>query len=154
MSRRPAPVRRDRWILWLILAGVGVFTAVLFGVIYVASRSDPGLVAGSPARLAGTNLTPTALGPVLDLRVVERLPGGGVVVEARLRAKDGKPVPAEAVSGTLQRTTHRQDDTPVAFLRQPDESWRATVRPPAAGDWDLAVEARGGGGQGSASLRL
>lgn len=87
--------------------------------------------------------------------MVERLPGGGAVVEARLRGKDGQPARAEAMSGALQRATHRRDDVSVAFMAQPDGSWRATARPPdGSGNWDLAVEARGGGGQASASLRL
>lgn len=146
--------RRSLWIPWTIGACVAVFVTATFTFIYLAARSDPGLVAGSPPRLAGTNLTPTAAAPALDLRVVERLPGGGAVVEARLRGKDGRPARAESVAGTLQRATHRQDDAAVAFSPLPDGVWRATVRPPTAGGWDLAVEAHGDDGRASASLRL
>ena len=147
------PERRSLWIPWTIGACVAAFMAATFALIFVAARSDPGLVAGSPARLAGTNLTPTASAPALDLRVVEHLPDGAVV-EARLRGKNGRPARAEAVAGVLQRATHKQDDAPVAFTPLPDGAWRATVRPPAPGVWDLAVDARGDGGRASASLRL
>lgn len=144
---------RDRWIPWAIVGGFAVFLVASVALSVIAARSDPGLVAGAPARLAGTNLTPTGEGPALLLRVVSR-DGGTLVVEATLRARDGQPAAADQVTGTLQRATTAQDDRPVAFSPQPGGTWRADVPAPGPGAWDLAAEARGPAGVASATLRL
>jgi nitrogen fixation protein FixH len=119
----------------------------------IAVRSDPGLVAGAPMRLAGSQVMPTGPAPALDLRVAAR-GEAGLVVEVRLRGPDGRPARAEAVSGTLGRVTHAREDAPIAFEPAPDGSWRALVTPPAAGDWSVAVRAQGPGGTAEATLRL
>lgn len=147
-------VRRSLWIPWAIgaLAAFMLVGAVVLSV--VAGGSDPGLVAGSPARLAGTSLTPTGLSAVLELRVLARGPDGAVVVEARLRGPDGSPRRVEALDAVLHRATHARADRPVAFAPRADASWQATIRPPEAGQWELAVQARGDVGAASATLRL
>ena len=62
---------------------------------------------------------------------------------------------ADTVKGVMRKIL---DDGERAFLKKlallPDGVWRATVRPPTAGGWDLAVEALGDDGRASASLRL
>lgn len=141
--------RRSLWIPWAIgaLAAFMLVGAVVLS--FVAGGSDPGLVAGSPARLAGTSLTPTGLSTVLELRVLRRGPEGAVI-EARLRGPDGRPRQVAALEAVLHRPTHARDDRPLEFERQPDGSWRATVRAPDSGPWELAVRADGA----SATLRL
>ena len=145
--------RRSLWIPWAIgaLACLMLTGAVVLNL--VAGGSNPGLVAGSPARLAGTSLTPTHLRVVLELRVLRRLPDE-IVVEARLRRADGTPEPAEELDGVLHRATHARDDRPIAFTSQPDRSWQATIRRPDGGAWELAVQARSAAGAASATLRL
>lgn len=144
---------RSLWIPWAIggLAALMLTGAVVLSM--VAGDSDPGLVAGSPPRLAGTNLTPTSLQVVLELRVVRRLPDGAVV-EARLRRPDGQPERAQALEGVLHRATHAREDQPVSFTAQADGSWQAMVRLSDAGLWELAVQARSEAGAASATLRL
>jgi nitrogen fixation protein FixH len=158
----PAPLPREsRWIPWTI---AGVFVAfVLAGLtmVVIALRSDPGLVAGAPARLGTGNVLPPATGLRLDVRQA----GGGsgpVRVEARLRDRNGRPAPAAAVAGALQRATDARADAAVAFAPAPAADpdgavpWRATLPGLPAGAWDLAVEARDEAGNvlATATLRL
>jgi hypothetical protein len=86
--------RRSLWIPWAIGALACLMLTAPVVLSLVAGGSNPGLVAGSPARLAGTSLTPNASARVLELRVLRRLPDE-IVVEARLRRADGTPEPAE-----------------------------------------------------------
>lgn len=144
---------RDRWIPWAIGAGFVGFLAASVALSVIAARSDPGLVAGAPARLAGTNLTPSGNGPPLALRVVSR-ESGLLVIEAVLRDRAGRPATADELHGMLQRATSARDDRPVAFSALPGGAWRAVVPAPGPGAWDLAVEARGPAGAASATLRL
>src|ERR687894_3019959 len=63
-----APARRSRWIPWTI---AGAFAAIVLAdlvMVAIAVRSDPGLVAGSPARLGTGNVLPPATGLRLDVR--------------------------------------------------------------------------------------
>ena len=147
------PGSRDLWIPAVIIAGFVAVLVAAAALSVIAARSDPGLVAGAPARMAGTNMTPVGDGPALRLRVVSR-EGGVVVVEATLRAHDGQPATAEEVAGTLQRATTAQDDRPVAFSPQPGGAWRAALPSPGPGAWDLAAEAHSPAGVASATLRL
>jgi hypothetical protein len=119
----------------------------------IAAMSDPGLVVGAPMRLAGSHILPTGPVPALDLRVVERR-AGAVVVEARLRAPDGRALAPDAIGARLGRPTHAREDRPVVFEPAPDGGWRATIARPAGGDWELAVEARAAEGAAAATLRL
>ncbi len=154
----PAPQRSSRWIPWTI---AGVFAAVVLadlGLVLLAVRSDPGLVAGAPARLGTGNVLPPATG--LRLEVTQaRGAAGAIRVEARLRDRDGRPVPAAAVTGALQRATDARADAALAFAPAPpdaDAPWRATVPDLPAGAWDLAVRAHDGAGNllATATLRL
>jgi nitrogen fixation protein FixH len=145
--------RRSAWIPWALGAAFGAFLASGVALSVIAARSDPGLVAGAPQRLAGAYVVPTAPAPVLDLRVA-REATGGLLVEARLRGPDGRPAAAEAVEGTLQRATHARSDRPLRFAPAADGAWRAVVALPGAGSWEVAVRARGAGGTAQASLRL
>lgn len=148
-----APARRSLWIPWAFGLGFGLMLLLSVVMSVIAVRSDPGLVAGAPMRLAGSQVMPTGPAPALDLRVAARS-AAGVVVEVRLRGPDGLPARAESVSGILGRVTHARDDAPVTFDPAPDGSWRALVTPPAAGDWTVAVRARSPGGTAEATLRL
>lgn len=131
------------------------FNAMAAVLAVVAVRSDPGLVAGSPAmRVAGAHVMSTALAPALNLRVVRR-GDGGIEVEARLLRPDGTMGLAETVQARLQRPTDALSDQAVPFTRSADGTWRSLVRLPGPGAWDVAVQARDAeGGTASASLRL
>lgn len=138
------------------MAGVfAAFCAMAAVLAAVAVRSDPGLVAGSPAmRVAGAHVMSTALAPALNLRVVHR-GEGWIEVEARLLRPDGTAGLADAVQGRLQRPTDARSDQEVSFTPAADGTWRSLVRLPGPGVWDVAVQARdAGGGTASASLRL
>jgi hypothetical protein len=145
--------RRSTWIPWVLAAGFAPFLLAAVALSFIAARSDPGLVAGAPQRLARAYVLPTGPAPVLDLRVAGRSPEG-LMLEARLRGSDGRPTAASAMEGTLQRATHARDDRPVRFTPAADGSWRAVVSMPAGGVWDLAVRAEGADGTAQASLRL
>jgi hypothetical protein len=94
------PDGRDAWIPWAFGAGFGVFLLGSVVLSVIAVRSDPGLVADAPQRLAGSQILPVGPAPVLELRVGSRT-GDGVVVEARIRGPDGRPALAEAVTTDL-----------------------------------------------------
>jgi nitrogen fixation protein FixH len=154
--------RASHWIPWTI---AGVFAAIVLAdlaMVLLAVRSDPGLVAGSPARLGTGNVLPPATG--LRLEVTQAAGGGGggpIRVEARLRDREGRPMQAATVTGALQRATDARADTAIAFARPPaaadnDAPWRATVPELPAGAWDLAVQAQDGAGSllATATLRL
>ena len=147
------PGGKDAWIPWTFAAGFGVFLLGAVVLSVIAVRSDPGLVAGAPQRLAGSYIMPTGPAPVLELRVGVRS-AAGVVVEVRVRGPDGRPALAEAVTGTLHRATHARDDQLVTFEPMPGGAWRAVVVPPSAGTWEIAVRARSGGVVANGSLRL
>ena len=136
-------------------AGFVVFLIMAVALSVIAVRSDPGLVAGSPkTKVAGAYIMSTAPAPALNLRIVQRQVGG-IEVEARLLQPDGTPGLAAVLKATLQRATDAQADQAVEFTSQPDGTWRAMVRLPAPGMWDVAVEARDAdGGRAAASLRL
>jgi nitrogen fixation protein FixH len=154
-----APARRSRWIPWTI---AGVFAAIVLAdlvMVAIAVRSDPGLVAGSPARLGTGNVLPPATGLRLDVRTAGGAGGGAVVVEARLLDRDGRPVPAAAVSGAVQRATDARADAALAFTPAAGGDaphWRAALPDLPAGAWDVALQARDEAGQvlATATLRL
>lgn len=147
------PGGRDAWIPWAFAAGFAVFLLGSVALSVIAVRSDPGLVAGAPQRLAGSYILPIGPAPVLELRVGGRSVDG-VVVEARVQGPDGRPALAEAVSGTLRRATHARDDRPVVFEPASEGVWRAVVAPAGGGIWEIAVQARSAGAVASGSLRL
>lgn len=146
---------RDLWIPWTLLGVFMAFVGMAVVLSVVAVRSDPGLVAGSPAmRVAGAHIMSTDPAPALNLRVVRRR-NAEVEIEARLLRPDGTAGPAGAVQARLQRPTDAGADQTVAFTEASDGTWRATVRLPGPGAWDVAVQARDAeGGTASASLRL
>lgn len=146
-------MKRDSWIPWALGAGFGVFLLGGVALSVIAARSDPGLVAGAPQRLAGAYVVATGPAPVLELRVVGRGPEG-VTVEARVRGPDGRPEAAESLEATFGRATHARDDRPVAFAPAPGGAWRAVIPVPGGGVWEVAARARSGTGVANASLRL
>lgn len=157
------PRRRDRWIP---LAFVVPFVAIIAadGVMaWLAARTDPGLVAGAPVRIGLGQVVPAGTAR-LDLALETAagedrgggLPAPPLLVVARLRDREGRPLPIEAAEGRLQRaaTASADHDLPP-FAPGPDGAWRAPVAPPARGDWDVAVAVRGeGGARAVATLRL
>ena len=147
------PGGKDAWIPWSFGAGFCAF--LLGGVVMsvIAVRSDPGLVAGAPQRLAGSYILPVGPAPVLELRIINR-GSAGVVVEARVRGPDGQPAAAEEISGTLRRATHARDDQTLTFEPAPQGTWRALVTPPGGGSWEIAVQVRSAGAIANGSLRL
>ena len=157
----PQPPRDSRWIPWTL---VGVFVAFILASLalaVIAMRSDPGLVAGSPARLGTGQVLPPATGLRLEVRQASPVGGGPIRGEARLRDRDGRPVPAANVTGALQRATDARADAAVAFAPGPTEAdggapWRATLPDLPAGAWDLAAQAQDGAGNvlATATLRL
>lgn len=151
---RAAP-GKDVWIPWAMVGMFVAFIGMAAVLSVVAVRSDPGLVAGSPAmRVAGAHVMSTALAPALNLRVVRR-GEGAIEIEARLLRPDGTAGPAVAVQGRLQRPTDARSDQEVTFTGAADGTWRSLVRPPGPGAWDVSVQARDAdGGVASASLRL
>ena len=147
--------RRDLWIPWTIGGGFAAFLLAAVVLSVIAAQSDPGLVAGSPAsKVAGSYIMSTAPAPALDVRVVQRR-GGEIEVEARLLRPDGGPGRAAALAGVVHRPTDATADQAVPFIERPDGTWRAVLRLPGPGAWDLAVVARDdAGGDAAASLRL
>lgn len=155
------PRRSSRWIPWTI---AGVFASIVAAdmvMVVLAVRTDPGLVAGAPARLGTGNVLPPATG--LRLEVEQSGGGGPIRVAARLRDREGRPAQAAAVTGALQRATDARADAALAFALVPGGAedgallWRATLPPDLpAGAWDLAVQARDGAGNllATATLRL
>ena len=161
-GKAPTPQRSSRWIPWTI---AGVFAAVVLadlGMVMLAVRSDPGLVAGAPARLGTGNVLPPATGLRLEVRQAGGGGSGPVRVEARLRDRDGRPAQAGIVTGALQRATDARADAAVAFAPAPSADaeggtpWRATLPDLPTGAWDLAVQAHDGDGRllATATLRL
>jgi nitrogen fixation protein FixH len=155
---RPAPELgpgRDLWIPWTIGAGFAAFLLAAVVLSVIAARSDPGLVAGSPAsKVAGSYIMSTAPAPALDMRVVQRR-GGEIEVEARLLRPDGGPGRATMLTAVVHRPTDSAADHAVSFTERPDGTWRVTLRLSGPGAWDLAVVARdAAGGEAAASLRL
>ena len=157
----PPPRRRSLWIPWTI---AGVFAAIVAAdlfMVMLASRSDPWLVAGAPARLATGYVPPPATGLRLDV-TQERGAGGSVLVEARLRDREGRPAPAASMVAVVQRATDARADSQLAFAPAPAPDadgavpWRAAVPSLGAGAWDVAVEARdpSGGVLATATMRL
>lgn len=81
--------------------------------------------------------------------------GGEIEVEARLLQPDGGPGRAATLTARMQRPTDARADQAVSFTERPDGAWRAVLRLPGPGTWDLAVLARdAAGGEAAASLRL
>lgn len=151
------PPRKSHWIPWTIAAAFAAVVAADAAMIALAVRSDPGLVAGAPARLGTGNVLPPATG----LRLEAAATGGAV--EVRLRDRDGRPVPAAGVTGAVQRATDAGADAPLAFApaRPGSEdggapSWRAPLPELPAGAWDVALRAHDGAGNvlATATLRL
>lgn len=158
-ARAMEPPRKSLWIPWALAGGFLAVVLADAAMITLAVRSDPGLVAGAPARLGTGNVLPPATG--LRLEVKQTGGAGPIRVEARLRDRDGRPVPAAAVTGALQRATDNRADMAVAFDGGRTEadggtSWRATLPDLPAGVWDIAVHARGETGDllATATLRL
>ena len=135
--------------------GFVVFLVMAVALSVIAVQSDPGLVAGSPkTKVAGAYIMSTAPAPALDLRIVRRQ-GDMVEIEARLLRPDGGPCRAEILTAMLQRATDAGADQAVPFTAGPDGVWRATIRTPQSGVWEVAVQARDeAGGVAAASLRL
>lgn len=161
MPRGRLPARRSLWIPWTI---AGVFAAIVAAdafMVWLAMRSDPGLVAGAPARLATGYVLPPATGLALDMRQ-GRNEAGAVLVEARLRDREGRPVAVAAMTAVVQRATDARADAELGFApaASPDSDgavpWRAVLPPLGAGAWDVAVEARDPAGAvlATATLRL
>ena len=151
------PPRKSHWIPWTIAAAFAAIVAADAAMITLAVRSDPGLVAGAPARLGTGNVLPPATGLRLDAAAA------GGVVEARPRDRDGRLVPAAAVTGAVQRATDAGADAPLAFApaQSPSEDggappWRAPLPELPAGAWDVALRAHDGAGNllATATLRL
>lgn len=155
---RPAPhpgPGRDLWIPWTIGAGFAAFLVAAVVLSVIAARSDPGLVAGSPAsKVAGSYIMSTAPAPTLDVRVVQRR-DGEIEVEARLLQPDGMPGRAAVLAAVVRRPTDSTADQAVPFTERPDGAWRGVLRLPGPGAWDLDVVARDtAGGDAAATLRL
>jgi nitrogen fixation protein FixH len=156
------PPRKSHWIPWTIAAAFAAIVAADAAMIALAVRSDPGLVAGAPARLGTGNVLPPATGLRLDATVTGGGGAGPAVVEARLRDRDGRAVPAAAVTGVVQRATDAGADAPLAFATArpgPDDGappWRAPLPELPAGAWDVALRAHDGAGNllATATLRL
>ncbi|WP_426954405.1 FixH family protein [Muricoccus radiodurans] len=150
------PVRSSRWIPWTIGA---VFLAIVGAdavMVMLAVRSDPGLVAGAPGRVATGYVLPSGSG--LQVVVRQAAEGEAVRVEVALRGPDGRGVPAESVEGALQRATHAGSDRSIAFVARPGPEgtvWIARVTPPAEGAWDLSLRAWAADGKDAvATVRL
>ena len=155
--------RKSRWIPWTI---AGVFAAIVaadLAMVALAVRSDPGFVAGAPVRLGTGNVLPPATGLRLEAAAVGSGGAGPAVVEARLRDRDGRPVPAAAVTGTVQRATDARADTALAFTparsgaEDGAQAWRAPLPAlPPSGAWDVALQAHDSAGNvlATATLRL
>ena len=157
----PPTPRDSRWIPWTIAGVLAGFCLVNLAMVMIAVRSDPGLVAGAPARLGTGNVLPPATGLRLEVKQATAGGSGSIRVEARLRGRDGRPVQAATVTGALQRATDARADAALAFAPAPADAdggtpWRTTLPGLPAGAWDLAVEARDEAGNllATATLRL
>jgi nitrogen fixation protein FixH len=154
--------RASLWIPWTIAGAFGAFVAACLVVVWLAMQSDPGLVAGSPARLGTGQVLPPATGLRLDVTHSGGGARGPIQLEVRLRDRDGRPVAAATVTGALQRATDARADAAIAFAPVPASAdggappWRATLPDLPAGAWDVAVQAQDGAGNflATATVRL
>lgn len=134
-----------KWFPWWIGAALGVTIAVNIGLIWAAAHSFPGEAAAKPYEVG------TAYNQVLAnaARQAERgwqvdsaIAGGKVTL--RFVDRQGASLDALAVTGTLQRPVGSTERFVLAFVPAADGVYQATQPIPAAGQWNLTLEARQG----------
>ena len=76
---------------------------------------------------------------------VERQPDGAAILTLHARDAGGTPLTGLTLSGHLERPTDRRADQPLNIVEGGEGSYRGTTRAVAPGQWDLVVEANGGG---------
>jgi len=136
----PEPWYRHRWP-WILIAGPGIVVVAAFVTLWLAIRSDDGLVAddyykqglGINRTLARAERAGT-LGIVADVAFAE-----DGTVAARL---DGAAplAPPPRLQLTLVRPTHAGGDVAIALVRGADGRYTGRIPPLAPGRWQVVVE--------------
>jgi nitrogen fixation protein FixH len=80
----------------------------------------------------------------VDVRV-ERRPDGRATLALRAKDADGTPLTGLAFAGRLERPTDRRADKPLNIVESGEGSYRGVAEAVAPGQWDLVIEADGGG---------
>ncbi|MFN3513848.1 MAG: FixH family protein [Phenylobacterium sp.] len=142
------PFRITGWhVLVAMVAFFGVVIAVDGAFLVVAYRTHPGQVSVTPYEdgLAyNRTLAQREAQAALGWRAAAAADGGAVTVEVLDR--DGRPVTGLKITGTLQRPATEAGAQGLAFTEAAPGRYAAPVAD-AAGVWDLAFKATGGGAQ-------
>lgn len=76
---------------------------------------------------------------------VERQPDGRATVTLHVTDASGAPLSGLIFSGYLERPTDRRIDQPLKVVESGDGGYRGSAQGVAPGQWDLVIEANGGG---------
>lgn len=156
------PVRRDRWIPWVFVAGFAVVVAVNATMIVYAVSSFSGLATANPYergveynRVLAEQDRQAALGWTL---VPEFAPGragtNAGVLTLRAAGADGAPLRGLAVAVELTRPIDAVPPVEFALRETGDGLYRAEIALPRAGQWDLHIVARLGGDRRDVRQRM
>jgi nitrogen fixation protein FixH len=155
-----ADERRSRWIPWAFVAFFGVVLAVNLTMIVVAMVTWPGLETKNAYqrglaynRTLAAAAAQAALGWQVDFRFTPAADGTGLA-ELTLRDRHGNLLRGAEVVARFLRPTHAGQDVEVVLEPARDGEYRAAVRLPLPGQWQVRVDVRHGGHRHQLSERL
>lgn len=141
----PPPISGWKWFPWWIAAALGVTIAANIVLIWAAAQSFPGEAAAKPYEVG------TAYNQVLANAARQAEQGWHVdsaiedgKVRLHLTDKRGASLDAVEVTGTLERPVGSTERFVVSFVPAAEGVYLADRPIPAAGQWDLKLEARQG----------
>lgn len=161
MSGGAERVLTGRHVLWALLGFFALVSAVNAAMVWLALDSFPGRTSDDPYReglaynrVLETRAAQRALGWRAEVRF-EAAPGGGALLSASFRDRDGRPLAGLAVRGTLSRPATAGFDRPVRLAETGAGLYTARLSAlNGKGWWLLALEARGGGAVHGGEYRL
>jgi nitrogen fixation protein FixH len=138
----PALSSRDRWIPWYFVAFFVVLSCVDGVFVYLATSTNPGVVA-SQAYREGKEYNAViaqadrqdALGWRAELTQTE----GQLVFH--LHDRDGAPLRRAVVNARLRRPVEAGHDTQLSLLPRGDGSYAAPWDAPMPGQWNISIQA-------------
>lgn len=134
------PWYRQLWP-WLLIAGPAIAVVAGFATLWLAIRSDDGLVADDYYKQGlaiNRTLQRTALGAELNIEAIADVAADGLVV-VRLTG-DGALAAPPAIRFTLGHPTRAGADRKVTLLREGDGRYSGRIAPVEAGRWQIRVE--------------
>jgi len=153
--------KRDRWIPWMFVLGLGIVVAVNGVMTWFAVTTFPGLTNDQAYeygrtynRVLAEADRQAALGWRVEVVVEPRGEGGGtgrLVVTAQDRS--GAPLDLLAVEGLLRRTVEPLPDVPVALRPAGGGRYVADLVLPRPGQWEARLALRGRGGREELDVR-